>query len=298
LRWTPPPLTDPITIDVPAHEPTYNAITHLNLDNARDYIVKLPRKKKVGALTVRGGRNVHIIGGHITANPEHLTDNSDPTIGTVPLRVLHNYGTVHIEGILIDDSVGGQSDAFEVSAPYSTVQIQNVRVERISGSHDQVHADLIKLGRGDVKELRVDRFTGFSNYAGFQFDRWGPTAVSNTNIGYKPSPYVADQGGGNFLWVTATPEVSSTGSFSCETSGHSLSEVYVQAKPGWNIGQSVSPWVGSTWGCPSQISEDGKSAWWPNLLTIEGVVKLGPPTGGDFVPPGVAGARYVSPRYR
>ena len=298
LRWAPPTLKNPTTIKVPAYDSAYNGVTKLKLDRTRDYIIDLPDKKKVGGLSIKGGRNIHIIGGHITANPNHLTDNAAVTSGVMALRIVHNYGTVHIEGLLIDDSAGGQSDAINVTAPYSTVQIQNVRVERISGRDDQVHADLIQIGNDDVKELRVDRFTGYSNYQGLFFSRWGPTIVKNTNLAYKASPYVTDYGGGHFGWVTSSKWISSTGDFTCEHSAHTLSEVYITPKPGRSLGRSAWPRDNSTFGCEASVGDDGGYAYWPMLSKVRGGVKLGPPVGGDFVPEGVAGVDYVSPGYR
>jgi hypothetical protein len=52
-------------------------------------------------------------------------------------------------------------------------------------------------------------------------------------------------------------------------------------------------------GCPSAISADGLSADWPALRgQVSGVIHLGPPLGGDFVPAGSVGVGYVSPGYQ
>jgi hypothetical protein len=52
-------------------------------------------------------------------------------------------------------------------------------------------------------------------------------------------------------------------------------------------------------GCPSALSADGQSAYWPALTSlITGVMQLGPPPGGDFVPAGSVGVGYVSPGYQ
>jgi hypothetical protein len=70
LRWAPPTLTTPTTINV-----TQSANRQLSLDNATDYIIQLPAQALSDApdlgidmwmmLQIRGGRNIKIMGGQI-----------------------------------------------------------------------------------------------------------------------------------------------------------------------------------------------------------------------------------------
>jgi hypothetical protein len=38
--------------------------------------------------------------------------------------------------------------------------------------------------------------------------------------------------------------------------------------------------------------------WWPTKVGIAGFISTGVPSGGDFVPKGLAGPGYQSPGYR
>jgi hypothetical protein len=290
LEWDPPVLDHPTTLFPPVHDTSPNGITDYTLDNSKDYVIKLPDQKKVGGLVIEGGRNVQIIGGYITANPDHSVDNTDWT--SRALYIKKNVGTVHIEGVLIDDSAGGQSDGIEINSPDSIVQIENVRIAGLSGREDQYHADALVLDK-NVKELRVDRFTAYSNYQGISFFGNGPSVMRNVNVGYKASPYVFDNGCCHFLWFTDND---------CETATHNLSKVYVQPKSTQLLGNSVWPTVDDPASCKAvtsreetAASEKEKAVTWPQLPLIHGLAELGPPGGGDFVPDGVAGVSYVSP---
>ena len=76
LTWAPPALTDPIAIDVT------NANRRLFLDDARDYQLNVvePLKRE---LWIEGGRNVVVIGGHITIDEPA---RSPPTRTTSPSK--------------------------------------------------------------------------------------------------------------------------------------------------------------------------------------------------------------------
>jgi hypothetical protein len=283
--WAPPALTNPTTINVPATSSDTNGKTSLALDTTRDYIVKLPSTTKYGMVHIEGGRNIHVIGGHISPNPNHNTSNSDWTNRAIYIR--DNAGTVHIEGVLIDDSSGGQSDGIVVNSPNSIVQIENVRVSRLSGNVNQVHADIVDTSYGGAREVRMNRFTGYSNYQGL-FIQAGTTLIAqNVNVGYASSPYAADSAGSlQFIWLTP-------GTTSCTHNPTSLTEVYVLPRSDQTLNNSVWPTTTRPAACPASVANN--VATWPNLTSLTGSVKGGTPPGGDFVPPGVAGVNYVPP---
>jgi hypothetical protein len=286
LRWPPPPLDNPMALRPPAYDTRWtNGITQYDLDPDKDYIIELPNEKKVGGLIIEGGRNVQVIGGYITANPEHSIDNTDWTNRAVYVK--NNRGTVHIEGLLIDGSSSGQHDGIAISSPNSIVQVENVRIVGLQGRYDQVHADIIETD-GGFKELRLDRLTGTSNYQGLFFSGRGPTIVQNIDVGYQASPYVADYKTGQFLWITA-------GSTTCASEEHTFSDLYVQPKPGLTLGDSVWPTVDNPPGCTANVANN--EATWPDL-PVTGSVKLGPPLGGNFVPADTVGLGYISPGYQ
>ena len=72
-------------------------------------------------------------------------------------------GTVHVEGLLIDNAGGDLTEGIQINAPDAVVQIENCRIKGIH-ARDEVnftdnHPDLIQPW-GGVKALRVDRFDG------------------------------------------------------------------------------------------------------------------------------------------
>src|SRR5215475_8549639 len=99
LRWAPPTLSNPTTIQLG------QGVTHTVLDTSKDYIVKLPPYTKVGGTEIDGGHNVVIEGGHISI-PPNLTNDAYRR----GIYIKNNEGTVHIEGVLIDAQPGAISD--------------------------------------------------------------------------------------------------------------------------------------------------------------------------------------------
>jgi hypothetical protein len=278
LRWAPPVLTNPTTIQLG------QGVTNTTLDTSKDYIVKLPPYQKLGGTEIQGGRNVVIEGGSISIPPNMSSDAARNGI-----YVKNNVGTVHIEGVLIDGSAGGVSDGIDISAPQSTVQIENVRVMGLMGGYTGFHSDVIQPW-GGVRELRVDGLTGSSNYQGLTLARdlgdIGSGTLQRVNLSQTDGPY---DGGGHMLWLT-------TGLSTCNSYPVSLASFYIQPRAGRSLGTSVwPPQVGSSLLCPA-LSFLGGSAGWSSL-PVSGQVDLGPPPGGDFVPAGRAGLDYTSPGY-
>ncbi len=279
LSWAPPALQDPQTISLGTGS------THTKLDPDRDYVVKLPDKKKVGATFLEGGRNIVIKGGHVTV-PQGVTDPNDPR--TRALYIKNATGKVHVEGVLIDGSGGGQSDGVAINAPKATVQLQNMRIVGLHGNETQVHADVVQPW-GGVSKLRIDRLTGSSNYQGLQL-AGDPTGaiVKNTNLYYEPSNLTENLRSPHLLWIT-------DGATSCDHSALQLEEVYVVGKADRTFGQNVWPEDRGSLGCTAAV--EGERASWPKLDKVSGFVEHGAPSGGDFVPAGIAGVGYVSPGY-
>jgi hypothetical protein len=288
LTWAPPVLNDPETIELD------RGMTTTMLDPAKDYILKLPRVGK-GDTFVRGGHNIVVIGGHISTGQE------PPPWDAPEHRALYfadTTGTIHVEGVLIDDVDSGQGDGIDVAAPLATLQIQNVRVSGLTGSEQGNHADVVQPW-GGVKELRIDRLTGSTDYQGLHIQPdlgpIGSEIVKNANMSSTSTT------AGNWLtWLA-------TGSNTCTTAGQvSLDQVYVTPRKGRGLGDSVWPPSSASsvddgpnpvQGCLSSLSPNGSELTFPELPHISGPVKEGPPPGGDFVPEGVAGPDYVSPGY-
>ncbi len=285
LLWAPPPLDHPITLQL-RDGPTYN-----KLSDDQDYIVKLPRTKKVGSTILVGGRNIVIIGGYIT-----LPVTADKSNGAMSrgIYIKNNTGVVHIEGVLIDGSGGGMSDGVDIDAPLSTVQIENVRVEGIYGYFDQFHADVVQPF-GGVKDLRIDKLTGYTAYQGLTLDvdlgPIGSAEISRVNlVALGDQIWGRHNNSGYLLWLNRAPD--------CKVAYPiQLHQVYVQPRRGTALASAVWPPMTSQTACPAAVSDDDAEARFPGL-PVKGRVHKGLPPQGDFVPPGVAGLNYVSPGYR
>lgn len=247
--WAPPQLVDPETVEVSS------ADTHAQLDRGRDYVVELVEPiAEVGGVTISGGRNVVVVGGEITI----------PWAGARPspaerrgLYLRWQTGTVHVEGLLIDDRGGDLSEGIQINAPAARVQLVNVRVDGVH-ARDQVdftdnHPDLVQPW-GGARELRIWGFTGSSAYQGIFLkadeDELGRVILDRVNL-------VGLPGARYLLWATdVAPE---------------LGDVWVDPAPGRSIRRSLRPEL-------------------PDATWIG--VRQGTPPGGDFVPAGLAGQDY------
>lgn len=153
LRWSPPALTRPERVQLSASR----RIVDLAPD--RDYIVELPKHPLVvpDGLQISGGHNVVLIGGEI-----HL-DGSGYGRG---LYLKGQTGTVHVEGLYIS---GHPQEGINLDErDGARVQLENIKVDQITGSRAGHHADLIQTWAGP-SELFVHRFVGSTNYQGFFF---------------------------------------------------------------------------------------------------------------------------------
>ena len=147
LTWAPPALSNPIAIDVT------NANRRLFLDDGRDYRLNIvePLKRE---LWIEGGRNVVVIGGHITVD-ELGAASSYQDNTAVKVRFGDPAGTVHLEGLLIDGPL--RDRRHRRSRPAGTSRSRTsgrARVRHVKGGH----ADCVQIQRGSA-QLRMDRFT-------------------------------------------------------------------------------------------------------------------------------------------
>jgi len=278
LKFAPPKLVNPITLELG------DGMTTTRLKDNQDYIIKLPRGVKKGSTYLLGGHNVVLIGGHI-ALP--ATDEQRRAI-----YIKDNKGTVHIEGVFIDGSSQLEMDAIDISAPESTVQIQNVRVIGIRGTYSGFHADVVQPF-GGVKKLLIDKLTGASYYQGLQLNqdyaKIEGAVLSRINLkSLGAQIWGVNNNGGFLLWLIRAEDCSTA--YPVE-----LQDVFVQQRIERPITKAVWPPADTTTACGSAVSADGKTASFPKL-PVKGVVNLGAPAA-DFVPDGVAGINYVSPGY-
>ncbi|HEY6779455.1 MAG TPA: hypothetical protein VI111_00790, partial [Thermoleophilaceae bacterium] len=279
LRWAPPVLKDPQTIELG------RGFSNLRLEPGRDYILRLPPGRKLGGSFVEGGRNVVIVGGHVTLPAGTTSDEQRRG-----LYFKNQTGTVHVEGVLIDGSGGGDGDGIALSAPLATVQLENVRIVGLRGSEGATHADVVQPW-GGVRELRIDRLSGSSHFQGLQLPvAMGPiesAAIRFADLrALVPLAGRRRPGGGHMLWLTP--------SGSCAGYPTELDHVYVMPRPGRELRNSVWPGVGDGSQCAGV--EQGGAVRWPRL-PVRGDVQAGAPVGGDYVPRWNVGERYRSPGY-
>jgi hypothetical protein len=279
LTWAPPALTDPIAIDVT------NANRRLFLDDGRDYLLNVvePLKRE---LWIEGGRNVVVIGGHVTIDEPGAASSYQDNVG-VKVRFGNPAGTVHLEGLLVDGRYVADGVAIGTAR---NVQIENVRVERAHDDVKDAHADCVQVQRG-VGDLRMDRFTCSTGRQGiFLGDHGG--AIRSADL-RRVDLYGAP--GKHLLWQT-TPSYPVA-----------VSDVRLGIAPDFKAWAPFGFWVypqrdGRTYGGQidrqrhAVVSRDGKRLWFVGSR-ISGVIRKSPPAFAEFVPAGVAGMDYVSPGY-
>jgi hypothetical protein len=246
-----------------------------------DVTIQLDPTHAVGPVVIKNCRNAVLIGGRIDVLPTGRVGGQDQRA----IYVSNCTGVVHIEGVLINGAVpGSEADGIAVNAPQALIQIQNVRVEGMRGGKSSNHADVFQPW-GGVREYRIDRVTGSTNYQGLHvgvgLGPIGRGTITSTNIA-SSEVGPADRGG-NFIWLD------------CNAYPLTLDDVYIAGRSGRSFGTSIWP-TPDTSGCPAAIS--GGVASWPGYTSLSGSVRDGRPASGDFVPAGSVGLGYASPGYR
>jgi hypothetical protein len=277
LAWAPPALTNAVTLNVT------NANRRLFLDNTRDYRLNITETLH-RELWIEGGRNVVVVGGHITID-QLGSDDSYQDNTAVKIRYGAAGGTVHIEGLLIDGAY--VADGIAVATPRN-IQIENVRVERTYALKG-AHPDCFQTQAG-AGAIRFDRFTCSTELQGI-FLRDDTYAIGSSDFRHVN---ITGTPGRVLFWQT-TPKASI-----------SLSEVWLHTDSPWG----PFPWWvypstdGKTWDGKTDltriavVSADGSYLWFAGSTnTISGRINKGRPPNGDFVPRSLVGMSYASPGY-
>jgi hypothetical protein len=274
LTWAPPRLTTPTTIKVGSEGGQFN------LAPGKDYVVRIRDVNAVGGVRLIGGRNIVVIGGHITIP----WAGKDASIGDrLGLYLKNQTGTVHVEGLLIDNAGGDLSEGIQISAPDAVVQIENCRIEGIHARDEanftDNHPDLIQPW-GGVKALRVDGFTGVTDYQGFflvgSHGAIGKVDLRNANIiGTGTSRYL--------FWQEDGVPVG-------------LRNIWMTPAKNRSLGWSVWPDKNAADPRTAIVNPDG-SVQWQSATGITGRIFSGDPPNGDLVTSSSVGPGYVSPGY-
>jgi hypothetical protein len=173
LKWAPPTLINPVTVNVTNSTP-YWLVT---FNNNTDYIIQLPTGSALThGIGITGGRNVVIIGGEINISNSYT--NPEDRVG---IKLRNQAGTVHIEGLKILNASDGINMEQKLGA---TVQLENLYVETPLPYEDVggggFHADIVQTWAGP-SNLRIDYLTGKSSFQGLFFDPNDPYFEPHAN---------------------------------------------------------------------------------------------------------------------
>ena len=308
LTWRPPTLTNPI-VKTLCNCNIYNGIIIVNLSIGQDYILQDPVVLTYPVL-IQGGHNIVWIGGEVRMP-------SGPNFGIKFIRYAgFGGGTIHLEGIYLNGIDGVLNDGIEGGewpSTYqpsgtladATLQIENVRIDGLSGDSSENHQDCIQQ-YGGWKDLRVDHFTCQTLYQGFYLPWEDPAsnnqgvlshwdlrnanlrdAPNSTGNGMQTLIHFGDLGPGVFN-ATSHQQAGNLANVYLNASQRSFnSETYPNNGTISLDGTVVN----------SAISPDGTITW-ANAWAVSGSVSPGDPPTGDYVPLGVAGLNYVSPGYQ
>jgi hypothetical protein len=292
LTWAPPQLSNPVTIAV------RDTQWYVAMDRSKDYIVKIghhrpcaPSGTNKAGLWLEGGRNVVLIGGRISIPCESTA------YGRTGIKIRNATGTVHIEGVVIDNSGGWLTDGIGVAAEEAVVQLQNLRIGPV-WDNGNAHPDLVQVQTG-VKELRIDKLTGTTTYQGIFLRhggvsgctettcRNGPTHLKRVNVRLRNDLGAYTPNCGFFQQTKDIPVT--------------IEDFFIdRTNTTRELGYLVHPTLSYVWDGDStrraQYSADRSFVYWPSS-NIEGLVSPGAPSDGDYVPSGLAGQQYVSPGY-
>ena len=269
----------------------------LHLRDTRDYILKMPARKKTGPLYINGGGNVEIIGGYMSTKVRGPNINIADDGGTRSGRV------VHIEGVLIDGSSRVASDGIKIQAPHTIVQLENDRIVGLHGSLRGYHADVVQPG-GGVKELRIDGFTGSSHYNNLYLRREtnplkpaiGKVIIRNANFrGFHNRGIPRTTLRAISIGTQSNPPSNDSQAINCDLSNPVvLQNVWMTPPSGVKPSAFVYPhnhMEGAASLCHSGASSG--TVYWPHWRS-DGMISGGLRSGrhADFVPKGVAGLGY------
>lgn len=275
LTWAPPTGYT----SYPIKNVSVSSTTQTISGGGGDLWVKLP-SSPTGPINLTNCHNVVIIGGQI-----NIPAGTGPSVPDVRGIYINGCtGIVHIEGVYINGDIAtAEGDGIAIQAPNAIVQIQNVRINKLYGGQDTAvhnHSDIIQPW-GGVKELRVDRLTGTSNFQGLQINddtgHIGKVTVKNTNVGDSGvAPPTSN--GGYYFWLK------------CDTgTTYSFDNVYLQPRSGRTLSNSIYDSNNGSCG----FSATSTTASFKNGA-VSGTITYGKPASGDFVPAGSVGIGYTT----
>lgn len=307
LTWNPAdvaPLNSPTVVDIP--------ITGLTrtFGASEDVLLRAPAAKITGKVGITGGRNIQLIGGAA----EMVNDGQTAPGGAIDLNFAHQFafndftGALFLQGLELDRKGSVGSGLWYASAAEGTgnVYIQDCRILNINGIDGA--GNLIGnaiVTAGPYNTVNIDRLTFSTQNVGLYLVtrlHWTGSGsairVKNVN-GYVLTP------GNNvtsvrMLTLRESCTAGTNDSGVDLTTPITLDECYVElGTSGQAFIDTVVPNAPAHGACGATLvtSTTPDTLDWPASANIAGVVKLGVPAAGDFVPAGAAGLNYVSPGY-
>lgn len=282
---TPPPSTSDLTWAPPTGWQNYtvknvtSATSLTTIDGGGgNVLIKLPTTSAVGPITIQNCANAVLIGGQINLLGSAKVNNADQRA----IYIKNCTGIVHIEGVYINgDRAGAEGDGIAIDADFAIVQVQNVRIHKLYGGEDKAihnHSDIIQPW-GGVKELRVDRLSGTSNYQGLQINSdlgpIGTVTIKNTNVG-DSGVAPPTSAGGYYVWLKCASGTKYT-----------FTNAFVKPRGSFTLDRTI--WDGSY--CNMVVNGNVASFTHSDITSGSSWTK-GDPPNGDFVPAGSVGLNY------
>lgn len=189
----------------PPGYPSYAGYQTVNLNGASgwtgddntDYKINIGNFSYPEGIALVGGRKVVIIGGHITAT------GSGRAVG-VGLAIWPRTANSHyyIEGLRIKPSKSGSTwnrtmnDGIAVRGTLGTITIQNCLVGPVAikqgFNSSQAHADVLQIQNNFDGHLRVNQFTGYTEYTGIMESAFLVREQDWTNVNLVATGYSAN----------------------------------------------------------------------------------------------------------
>jgi hypothetical protein len=278
LAWSPPALTNPVTINVPSTN------GYVVMDKTRDYIVNVGDLHD--DLWLQGGHNVVLLGGKVTPPYGGSTDQYYYS----SVKVRDATGTVHIEGLWVDGVNGYVSDCIVIDAPQAILQLENIRCDDAGPSVAGEHPDAFQT-QGGFREIRIDHFTGSTHLQGIFLSNHGHLKVGSVDL-RNVNMHALSGAHHGCLAKWEYDFSASIENFWCALGGSSypwFDQFYPQ------LTSNLLSYTPSD--CYGVLPADASSYTWTPSCRIAGAAQNGVPSGGDFVPAGVAGLTYLAPGY-
>lgn len=270
--FAPPRLVDPIVVQVTT------ADRKVNLPADQDAIIEMGDVS--GPVRIVGGRNIRLIGGHISVPYAGELADYGSLGGFISARLglylKDQVGTVHVEGVLFDGS--DLSEGIQINAPDAVVQLVNLRFEDIH-ARDEIsftdnHPDVVQPW-GGVKELRIDGLTATTDMQGiFLKGDTGPIGKADIRRVNIAGTATSRQ----LFWQQTSFPVF-------------LEDVFLKGAEGRGFGTVIWPQSDGPYPRRSFKAPDGRWFFYPET-GITGTIVNGQPEQ-DFVPRSLAGSDYV-----